>query len=134
MKNTSIQLYSARNFPPLGKVFSDLASMGYTDVEGYGDLYKNTDVLRDALSTSGLSMPTSHFDPAWLEFKPEDCLSISKSIGIKSIYYPHLLPEDRPTDANGWKAFGTRLQNISKVFKDAGITFGWHNHDFEFNR
>lgn len=42
------------------------------------------------------------------------------------------MPDQRPADAAGWFAFGKRLQQAGKPFADAGLTFGWHNHDFEF--
>ena len=34
--------------------------------------------------------------------------------------------------AEGWSKFGEELQAIGKPFQDAGLTFGYHNHDFEF--
>jgi sugar phosphate isomerase/epimerase len=43
-----------------------------------------------------------------------------------------LMPDQRPTDASGWFAFGQRLQAAGKPLRDAGLVFGWHNHDFEF--
>ena len=60
------------------------------------------------------------------------CSKIAKALGIRAIYCPYLLPDQRPTDAAGWRAFGERLENAGKPFRDAGLDFGWHNHDFEF--
>jgi sugar phosphate isomerase/epimerase len=42
-----------------------------------------------------------------------------------------MMPQDRPTDAAGWLAFGARLQAAGRPIRDAGLGFGWHNHDFE---
>jgi sugar phosphate isomerase/epimerase len=42
------------------------------------------------------------------------------------------MPDDRPTDGPGWRAFGARLEAAARPFKAAGLGFGWHNHDFEF--
>jgi len=67
-----------------------------------------------------------------LEGDPERALKIAKALGVESIYAPHLVPDQRPKDAEGWHAFGVRLEKVSKPFKDAGLDFGWHNHDFEF--
>jgi len=41
-------------------------------------------------------------------------------------------PDARPDDADGWRSFGKTLAAGGKHFQDAGIAFGWHNHDFEF--
>jgi sugar phosphate isomerase/epimerase len=51
---------------------------------------------------------------------------------MDSIYAPHLAADERPKDAAGWTAFGKRLAEMAKPYKDAGYEFGWHNHDFEF--
>ena len=40
----------------------------------------------------------------------------------------------RPNDASGWRVLGQELQEFSKPFRASGITFGWHNHDFELMR
>ena len=59
-------------------------------------------------------------------------LQIVNALGIRAIYCPYLMPDERPNDAAGWRAFGARLQTAGKPFRDAGLDFGWHNHDFEF--
>ena len=46
----SYQLYSSRNFPPLGDTLAMLSSAGYTAVEGFGGLYDEAAGLAAALS------------------------------------------------------------------------------------
>lgn len=137
MSNLGFQLYSGRNFQPFSNVFPVLARAGYSSVEGYGGLYASVDDaglagLRDELAGNGLSMPTGHFGLDMLENETDRVLEIARMVGIQSIYCPHLAPDQRPTDAAGWFAFGQRLQEAGKPFRDAGHDFGWHNHDFEF--
>ena len=130
----SYQLYSSRNFPPLGETLAMLADLGYDAVEGYGALYADDAQVAEltaSLGRSGLAMPTAHFGLAQLEEDPAKVLSIARALGIKRIYCPYLMPEDRPTDAAGWRAFGARLQKAGQPIRDAGLGFGWHNHDFE---
>jgi sugar phosphate isomerase/epimerase len=130
----SYQLYSSRNFPPLGETLAMLADLGYDAVEGYGALYADdaqVAALTAALGTSGLAMPTGHFGLAQLETEPDKVLAIARALGIGRIYCPYLMPQDRPTDAAGWRAFGARLQAAGRPIRDAGLGFGWHNHDFE---
>lgn len=131
----SYQLYSSRNFPPLEATLKMLAGIGYTAVEGYGGLYADEDKLAAtsaAVKASGLKMPTGHFGIDMLEKSPDFTLKVAKTLGIKRIYCPHLMPDQRPTDGPGWRAFGARLQAASRPYVAAGIGFGWHNHDFEF--
>jgi len=137
MTKLSYQLYSARNFPPLSAIFEKLGKAGYAEVEGFGGIYAELDEaglksLRADLDKNGLVMATGHFSPDFLDGNVEKSLQIARILGMDSIYAPHLMPDQRPTDAAGWLAFGKRLQEMSKPYKDAGYEFGWHNHDFEF--
>ncbi len=137
MTKLGFQLYSARNFPPLSDMLKKLAAAGYAHVEGFGGIYATMDEaalkgLRADLDANGLTMPTGHFGLDMLENDREQSLKIAKTLGIQAIYCPYLLPDQRPSDAAGWFAFGKRLQEAGKPYRDAGISFGWHNHDFEF--
>ena len=137
MTKLGFQLYSARNFQPFSEVFPKLSAAGYNEVEGYGAMYASLDdagvaALRADLDRNGLSMPTAHFGLDMLEEHPKRVLKIAETLGIEAIYCPFLTPDKRPTDARGWFAFGQRLQEAGKPVRDAGLVFGWHNHDFEF--
>ena len=130
----SYQLYASRNFPPLGATLAMLADLGYDAVEGYSALYADdaqVAALTAALGNSGLAMPTGHFGLAQIESAPDKVLAIARALGIGRIYCPYLMPDDRPTDAAGWRAFGARLQAAGRPIRAAGLGFGWHNHDFE---
>ena len=131
----SYQLYSSRNFPPLADTLKMLVGLGYTDVEGYGGLYADdakTAELAAGLKATGLKMPTGHFALDMLERDPVMALTIAQTLGIERIYCPYVMPDDRPKDAAGWRAFGARLELAGRPFRAAGLGFGWHNHDFEF--
>jgi sugar phosphate isomerase/epimerase len=135
MTDFSYQLYSSRNFPPLAETLKMLSEAGYRSVEGYGALYADDAKVAELtanLGANGLRMPTGHFGLDMLERDPEKVLSIAAAVGIETIYCPYLLPEDRPTDGAGWRAFGERLQAAGEPYRAAGLGFGWHNHDFEF--
>ncbi len=131
----SYQLYSSRNFPPLSDTLTMLAGLGYQDVEGFGGLYADDAKLAElaaGLKATGLRMPTAHFGLDMLEGNPDRALKIARTLGIRHIYCPYLMPDQRPTDGPGWRAFGARLETAGRPYKAAGIGFGWHNHDFEF--
>ncbi|MFN6986860.1 MAG: sugar phosphate isomerase/epimerase family protein, partial [Rhizobium oryzihabitans] len=137
MTELGFQLYSARNFQPFSGILKKLSAAGYKQVEGYGAMYAALDdaglkSLRAELDANGLAMPTGHFGLDLLEGDPKKALNIAKVLGVEAIYCPYLMPDQRPADAAGWFAFGKRLQEAGKPFVDAGLTFGWHNHDFEF--
>jgi len=131
----SYQLYSSRNFPPLADTLAMLAHAGYRAVEGYGGLYADEGALAGlaaGLQASGLTMPSGHFGLAQIEERPEFVIEIARTLGMTKVYCPYVMPDDRPTDAAGWRAFGARLQAAGAPLRSAGLGFGWHNHDFEF--
>ncbi|NDU99625.1 sugar phosphate isomerase/epimerase [Pseudoroseicyclus sp. CLL3-39] len=108
-----------------------LRDAGFTEVEGYGALFSDVDAVKAALAETGMKMTTAHIAVDDLESDPEKFVALAKELGMRAVYGPFLMPDDRPTDAEGWRAFGQRLAAAGKPFMDAGITFGWHNHDFE---
>lgn len=137
MTDFSYQLYCSRNFPPLADTLKMVAAAGYRNVEGYGALYADEAKVAELvanLGDAGLKMPTGHFGIDQLEKEPDRVLEIAKAVGIETIYCPYLLPDQRPADGKGWHAFGQRLQAAAQPYRDAGLGFGWHNHDFEFQR
>jgi len=134
MTKISYQLYSSRHAADLGEVLTLLAQLGYKLVEGYGALFAE-DVelarLKAQLDATGLSMPTGHFGIEMLASEPDRILAIAKSLGVQTIYCPFLNTAQRPETGAGYEAFGKQLQAMSAPFREAGLGFGWHNHDFE---
>lgn len=132
MTDISYQLYCSRNFPPTRDTCEMLGAAGYTQVEGYGGLFDDIATLKEDLNRAGLQMTSAHMGLDLVEGDPAKAIDIAKTLLIKKIYVPYLMPEDRPTDTAGWKAFAQRLKTAGEPIVDAGIGFGWHNHDFEF--
>lgn len=130
--NWSFQLYSARNFQPWQGVVETLARLGYKEVEGFGGVYADPAGFRRLLDANGLSMPTGHFPIDMLENDFDGARRIADALGVRLMVCPHLVADQRPTDAKGWRAFGRRLAAVGEKAKKAGYGFAWHNHDFEF--
>lgn len=128
----SFQLYSARNFQPWQNVLKTLGALGYAQVEGFGAVYEEPAAFRAELDKNGLAMPSGHFGIDLLEQDFAKAAGIARTLGMKLIACPWLEPAERPTDADGWRAFGRRLAAIGAKAKEAGFDFAWHNHDFEF--
>jgi len=134
MIRISYQLYSSRSVANLGEVLTLLAQLGFERVEGYGALFENDRAvaeLKAQLGANGLAMPTGHFGIEMLETAPERVVEIARSLGIQTVYCPFLSTARRPDSGAGYVAFGKRLQQLSQSLRDAGLGFGWHNHDFE---
>jgi len=128
----SYQLYSSRKFPPLGATLDMLADAGYAQVEGFGGLYDDMAALKAALHATGLTMASGHFALDMLESEPARVLEISRALGMAAVFVPFIAPADRPGDSDGWRVLGARLERAGAPIREAGLVFGYHNHDFEF--
>lgn len=128
---TSYQLYSSRDHGALADTLAELKAIGFQRVEGYGGVLEDVAALAGLLADNGIAMPTSHMGLDALERDLAGAITIAETIGIKTIFAPYLDAPDRPTDRAGWKQLAARLEAVSARLADAGIAFGWHNHDFE---
>ena len=133
-KRLSFQLYCSRKYPPVSATLKALAAIGYREVEGYGGVYDDPRGLRVELDRCGLTMPTGHFGLDMIEKEPKKVLAIASTLGIRHIYAPYLVAEERPRTDAGWKKFGKRLGAVNEWARAEGYGFGWHNHDFEFKK
>ncbi len=135
MTEFSYQLYSSRNFPPLADTLKMVADLGYSQVEGFGALFADANTvnaLEAGLKDTGLTMPTGHFGLDMCEDTPDTVLDIAKRLGVKAVIVPFIQPQDRPNDSAGWTRYAASLAAAGKPFQDAGLHFGYHNHDFEY--
>lgn len=130
--NWSFQLYSARNFKPWSDVLKLVSRLGYKEVEGFGGVYDDPKAFRADMDRNGLAMPSGHFSIDALESDFDGVRRIADALGVTLIVCPYLMPDKRPADTAGWKAFGERLAAVGDKAKKAGYGFAWHNHDFEF--
>ena len=127
----SFQLYSARNVPPNDAFFARLASLGYTQVEGFGGLYGDAEGLAAALEHNRLIMPTAHFGLSQLQ-DTDSALKIAETLGIRYLYCPAIPAEERAQSEAKWVALGETLAELGETYRRHGFGFGWHNHAFEF--
>lgn len=135
MRVFSYQLYSSRNFGPLSQTLKMVSDLGYGQVEGYGSLYADLDDLsrlRDDLAACGLTMPTGHFSLDMVENAPGRVIEIARALDMEAVIVPAIPANQRVKDAAGWAELGRVLALAGNRIQDAGYTFGWHNHDYEF--
>lgn len=130
-RNWSFQLYSARN-TALPEALRIIAAAGYTQVEAYRDNLADPDAFRRETDANGLSVPSMHINIDSLRADPAACQKLAKLFHCDHVVCPFLDVIERPSDAAGWNAIVQELADMAKCWRDAGFTFAWHNHDFEF--
>ena len=128
----SLQLYSARSFPPVERQLAIVKAAGFDNVETFGPWHDDPAATRALLDALGLTAKSAHIDLETLESRPERALEIARKIGVEIVVAPYLTPERRPTAREGWQALGSRLARIRDRLAAEGKRFAWHNHDFEF--
>ena len=128
----SMQLYSARKFPPVESQLAATAKYGFDTVETFGPFYEDARETRRLFDKHGLRARSGHFSLSMAEDEPDKTLEVADALGIEIVVVPFILPDQRPADAAGWSALGERLAKISAWFAAHRLRFAWHNHDFEF--
>lgn len=107
-----------------------VAAMGYEGVEfaGYGGL--EAEQLRSLLQELNLKAIGSHISLELLETNLDNEIAYLKTIGAQYAICPWLAPEER--DADAWRRHLPNLEKYGKKISEAGLTFAYHNHEFEF--
>ena len=108
-----------------------VAEMGYPGVEfaGYGGLSEQA--MTALLAETGLKVPGTHVGFDLLAGEHLDAsIAYCRAIDCPLMVLPSLPQAWRTLD--GIRTLGPQLDAIGLRCRDAGITFGYHNHDFEF--
>jgi len=143
-----LQLWSVRDAMaenPIGTLKA-LSDIGYKDIEsaGYSDgaFYKlGAKKFKAMLSTMGLQMRSTHtktgnVDPkekATMSNQWERVVNDAKEAGAKSIVCGWLHPDERKS-IDDYKRLAELFNACGEKARSYDIKFGFHNHDFEFEK
>jgi sugar phosphate isomerase/epimerase len=147
IERLGVQLYSVRDAmgkDPSGSL-KKLADMGYIHVEHanyinrkfYGYSAKE---FKKLLADTGLQMPSGHtvmtaqdWDTAKADFtdKWKYTIEDAAEVGQRYVISPWL-DESLRKDMDGLKRFMDQFNKCGELCKSHGMTFGYHNHNFEF--
>lgn len=130
----ALQLYTVRDLT--GKDFTgtlkEVAKIGYDGVEfaGYGKLPAKD--LRKLLDDLGLRCAGTHEGFDRLEKNLDEVIEYNKIIGNRFLVCPSMPEEWRNRGAEGFTAFGERMNPIGERAMKTGMQLCYHNHNFEF--
>lgn len=150
-----LQMYSVRDlmsdYEQTGNtaIIDTIAKMGYDFVEAYGyadGLFHGQSpvVFRNDIEEAGLTISSSHYsvqltaeeletgDYSESLAKWDNAIDAHKAAGIKNILFAWI--QEPPTTVEGWFVYSSYLNAIGRKCKQAGLTFGYHNHWFEFEK
>jgi sugar phosphate isomerase/epimerase len=128
-----VQLYTVRG--EMAKDFEGslqkVASIGYKEVEFAGYYNKTPNEVKAILDRHGLVAPSAHAPLSDIQSKLDATIESAKVIGHQFLICPYLDAKDRRT-LDDYKRHAETFNRAGEVCRKAGIQFGYHNHDFEF--
>lgn len=125
------QMFTLRDFGTLDEQLAAVAAAGVTAVETVGFQGVTAEELKALLDAHGIQAVSTHAQLAALRDDLDGVVAFNKAIGNAVITVPWLPPEQRPTDAEGWRALGAELGGIQDALEAQGMRMAYHNHDFE---
>jgi len=131
-RSLGAQLYTARQEAArdLPAVLEGVRNIGYTEVETYWDIYGHPAAeLRRMINDHGLAAPSGHFDYGGLESK----IDYAKTLGVQYVICP-ILPESMWFALDSYKRAADQFNIWGEKIHQAGMQFGFHNHNYEFRR
>lgn len=128
MAAVSIQLYTLRDQLTSDRdaTLAAVAAMGVDEVEPFG--IENFEWLAEALAAHGLKAGSAH---AGLLADPGKVLAAATALGVHTVFQPYW-DKDKWQDAAGIRELAEGLNAQVYDFAAAGLSIGYHNHDFEF--
>jgi sugar phosphate isomerase/epimerase len=126
----ALQLYTVRDDMASGRaaVLAAVRSFGYGAVEPY-DVREDPDALRADLDEAGLAVCSVHARA--LGDDAAALLDGARRVGAGTVIVPSV-PAARFADRDAVSALARDLNEAAAQAADAGLRFGYHNHDFEF--
>jgi sugar phosphate isomerase/epimerase len=131
-RSLGVQLYTVRQEAERGLpgVLEAVRKIGYTEVETYWDIYDRPAAeLRRMIADHGLKVPSGHFNYEGLESK----IDYAKALGVEYVICP-MLPESMWFTLDGYKRAADQFNLWGEKVRQAGMQFGFHNHNYEFLR
>ncbi|MGU3471999.1 sugar phosphate isomerase/epimerase family protein [Paenibacillus sp. D51F] len=133
-----LQLYTLRDQTEkdfLGTI-SKVAEMGYEYVEFAGYFNTSAADLKKAMEEAGIKAVSAHVglsfnEPDKIESDLAKQIEFAKEIGLKYIITPWAPLPESPTMADV-DSLAATLERAARQVKEAGLMYGYHNHDFEF--
>lgn len=132
-----IQVYGLRDYlentPENFKdIMQKVKDMGYDGVELAGLYGLEPAYVKEVLDEVGLIPISAHVAFAEMMENLDQIIADYKVIGVKYLVMPYMAEEYRPVNPDGFAKFIPLLNEVGEKIHNAGMTFLYHNHDFEF--
>ncbi|MDB5053013.1 MAG: hypothetical protein JWM44_1063 [Bacilli bacterium] len=135
MEKIALQLYSIKELTALDFIgtLEKVAKIGYDGVEFAGYFNTSAKQLKKSLDEFGMQAAGSHVGIEALKNDLNQSIEYSLEINSPYVICPGL-PEAMRDSADSWKRTAELFNEIGQRCNEQGIRFGYHNHDFEFQK
>lgn len=129
-----IQLYTVRSAMARDaeRTLAALAEIGYTQVEFAGLYGKTAREMRVLLDRYHLTSPSTHIALERIRTDWPSVLAEVVTLGQHYVICPWLDAKERRT-LDDYRRVADELNKAGETARSAGITIGYHNHNFEFS-
>ncbi|HBJ18833.1 MAG TPA: sugar phosphate isomerase/epimerase [Clostridiales bacterium] len=130
-----IQLYGVRNAmkEDFEGTLRKLAEMGYEYVEFAGYFDKTGEEIKNILDKYGLKCVSVHQRCDFFDEDPEEKIKFLKTFGVKYVVQPWY-EVSKLAGTPEWDDTVKKFRATADLLKAHGMMFGYHNHDFEFQK
>lgn len=132
LERVGLQLYTVRSLmeKDFEGTLAAVADVGYDEVEFAGYFGRSPQEVREVLAEVGLAAPAAHIPLAAFEQDLERILEAAATAGHRILVCPWLDPQDRTLAR--YRQLAGFWNEVGATCREAGMRFGYHNHDFEF--
>ncbi len=128
-----VQLYTVRSLmqDDVKGTLQAVAEIGYDEVEFAGYFDHPPEEVRAILERLGLDAPAAHVSIDALRQDLAGTIGQARAAGHRYLVCPWLAPAERVSIA-GYREHAAFFNQVGESCREAGLRFGYHNHDFEF--
>ncbi len=130
-----LQLYTLRDqlVKDMPGTIKRIAEIGYKEVEVYDYYGKSAAEFSRILKDNGLTAPSGHYMTRHINSDWEIHIAFAKEVGIKYMVNAILEANERRS-LDDYKRLVGLFNTAAEQTHKAGITFCYHNHNFEFKK
>jgi sugar phosphate isomerase/epimerase len=132
LEKIGVQLYSVRYLmeQDFAGTLAAVAAAGFDQVEFHSYFGNSPDEVKAILDGLGLEAPASHVGLDALRGDLAGTIAAATAVGHRYLICPWVAEEER--NLAGYQGLVELFNEVGAACRDAGMRFGYHNHEFEF--
>lgn len=129
----SVQLFTLRSIEDDPRLLDAVVAAGYSNVELYGGKLALGLDLAKLMKERGLRATGSHVALSDLAGDLERVVANAQAFELTSLFVPSVPVPQRGMAAEGWRALGKQLADLSDRLLPFNMTLGYHNHNWDLD-